>query len=80
MDALTTSWRGEALEAAPCTLCGDATSLTANTLDETGIYFGTNMGDLFYSNDAGETWDRLPGQLPRITFVRAWVRGAGDGA
>ncbi|MFT3787145.1 MAG: sialidase family protein [Tepidisphaeraceae bacterium] len=36
-----------------------------------GVYFGTTSGDVFASNDAGESWMRLPGTLPRVLTVRA---------
>ena len=49
-------------------------SLAVDTLDPAGIYFGTSMGEVFYSRDAGESWSRLPGQFPRITSIKAWVR------
>lgn len=51
-------------------------ALAVDTLEPAGIYFGTSMGEVFYSADAGENWDRLPGQFPRITSVKTWVRGA----
>jgi len=49
-------------------------ALAVDSLDPAGIYFGTTMGEVFYSADSGETWDRLPGQFPRITMIKAWVR------
>jgi photosystem II stability/assembly factor-like uncharacterized protein len=51
-------------------------ALAVDSLDPAGIYFGTSMGEVFYSSDGGETWDRLPGQFPRITYIKAWVREA----
>jgi photosystem II stability/assembly factor-like uncharacterized protein len=41
--------------------------------DPAGVYFGTTMGEVFASNDAGESWLKLPGQYPRIECVRAYV-------
>lgn len=35
-----------------------------------GVYFGTSMGEVFASRDAGESWQQLPGQFPRITTVK----------
>lgn len=52
-------------------------ALAVDSLEPAGIYFGTTQGDLFYSADAGESWDRLPGQFSRITTVKAWIT-AGD--
>lgn len=37
MVVLTTTWRGDPLEAAACSRCGNETSLSANTLDDLGI-------------------------------------------
>jgi photosystem II stability/assembly factor-like uncharacterized protein len=55
-------------------------AMSVDSLDPAGIYFGTSMGEVFYSADSGETWGRLPAQLPRITSIKAWVRnGAGEG-
>jgi photosystem II stability/assembly factor-like uncharacterized protein len=48
-------------------------SLATDGLEPAGLYFGTNQGDLFYSRDDGESWDRLPGQFSRITTVKTWV-------
>jgi hypothetical protein len=48
-------------------------SLATDGLEPAGVYFGTNQGDLFTSRDAGENWDRLPGQFSRITSVTTWV-------
>ncbi len=48
-------------------------ALDVDPLDPAGIYFGTTMGELFYSADGGDNWSRLPGQLPRITTVKSWV-------
>jgi hypothetical protein len=48
-------------------------AMAVDALDQAGIYFGTSMGDLFYSRDSGESWDQLPGQFPRITTVKAWT-------
>jgi hypothetical protein len=49
-------------------------AMSVDTLEPAGIYFGTSMGEVFYSPDGGEHWDRLPGQFPRITSIKAWVR------
>lgn len=49
-------------------------ALAVDTLDPAGIYFGTSMGEVFYSADAGDTWSRIPGQFPRITSIKTWVR------
>jgi photosystem II stability/assembly factor-like uncharacterized protein len=49
-------------------------AMSVDTFDPAGIYFGTSMGEVFYSPDGGENWDRLPGQFPRITMIKSWVR------
>ncbi len=49
-------------------------ALATDSLEPAGVYFGTTGGEVFASKDEGESWDRLPAQLPRITTVRAWVR------
>ena len=37
-----------------------------------GVYFGTTMGEVFASPDAGESWARLPATLPRVTTVKVF--------
>ncbi len=49
-------------------------AMTTDPLSPAGIYFGTTMGELFYSTDDGDTWQRLPVQFPRITSIKTWVR------
>lgn len=49
-------------------------ALAVDTLEPAGVYFGTSMGEIYYSADAGESWGKLPGHFPRITFIRAWAR------
>jgi photosystem II stability/assembly factor-like uncharacterized protein len=49
-------------------------AMDTDNLEPSGIYFGTSMGEVFCSSDCGENWLRLPGQLPRITSVRTWIR------
>jgi photosystem II stability/assembly factor-like uncharacterized protein len=36
-----------------------------------GVFLGTTSGEVYASADAGESWSRLPGSLPRIMAVRA---------
>ncbi len=38
-----------------------------------GVLFGTTSGELYSSNDAGESWSRLPCSLPRIMSVRLYA-------
>ena len=44
-----------------------------DSLEPAGIYFGTTQGDLFYSRDGGDDWERLPGQFSRITSLAVHV-------
>ncbi|HEX9019543.1 MAG TPA: hypothetical protein VF806_10160 [Anaerolineaceae bacterium] len=48
-------------------------AMTTDTLDQPGIYAGTDTGQLFYSRDAGDTWDILADFLPPITSVETAV-------
>lgn len=47
----------------------------ADTLDPTGLYFGTRTGDVFGSADGGETWTELARHLPPVLCVKAAVLG-----
>jgi len=42
-----------------------------------GVYFGNAGGELFASADLGETFERLPGSLPRILCVEAFGESQG---
>lgn len=48
-------------------------AMAVDPLSPTGVYFGTTMGDVFHSADAGDTWRQLPGRLPRVHTVRTVV-------
>lgn len=48
-------------------------AMCRDSLDQTGIYFGTTLGQVYASPDAGQSWQRLPGQLQRINFMHASV-------
>lgn len=50
-------------------------NLVVDSLDPYGVYFGTSSGELFYSLDRGESWQTMPGRLPRITCVKIWTHG-----
>jgi len=47
----------------------------ADTLDPTGLYFGTRTGDVFGSADGGESWRELARHLPPVLCVKAAVLG-----
>ena len=48
-------------------------AMATDTLDEAGIYLGTNTGQLFYSRDSGENWEMLADFLPPIQSVETAV-------
>ena len=48
-------------------------SMAVDPLPTPGVYVGTTSGEVFASPDAGESWHRLPGTLPRIHVVRAYA-------
>ena len=45
----------------------DATSI--DTLDPCGIYFGTTGGQVYASNDAGDSWTAIVRDLPPVVSV-----------
>lgn len=47
--------------------------LSADSLQPTGIYFGTRNGKLFGSKDAGESWTAIVESLPAIVCVKTAV-------
>ena len=47
-------------------------AMTADPLSPAGVYLGTTGGELFYSKDDGENWEKLPANFPRITTVKTW--------
>ncbi len=48
-------------------------AMTVDALEPAGVYFGTNMGEVYCSRDSGAHWERLPGQFPRITMLKTWM-------
>jgi photosystem II stability/assembly factor-like uncharacterized protein len=44
-------------------------AMVADPLDPAGVYFGTSGGEVYVSNNAGESWNCLPARLPRITCI-----------
>lgn len=48
-------------------------AMAVDPLPTPGVYLGTTGGEVYASADAGESWQRLPGTLPRISCVRAYV-------
>jgi hypothetical protein len=49
--------------------------VTDDNATDPGVYFGTTMGHVYASRDAGASWTRLPGELPRVMSVRTCVIG-----
>ncbi|MCI0777199.1 MAG: exo-alpha-sialidase [Chloroflexi bacterium] len=47
--------------------------LDTDGLDQEGVYVGTSNGQVFASNDGGDHWQRLPGDLPPILSVTCAV-------
>lgn len=48
-------------------------AMATDTLEPAGIYFGTNTGTLYASNDEGDGWQRIAEHLPMISSVETLV-------
>jgi len=48
-------------------------AMTTDTLDDAGIYAGTNTGQIFFSRDAGDKWELLADYLPPVLSIKAAV-------
>ena len=48
-------------------------AMATDTLPDTGLYVGTNTGQLFHSRNAGDSWELLADYLPPILSVEAAV-------
>jgi photosystem II stability/assembly factor-like uncharacterized protein len=46
-------------------------AMTSDDEDPAGVYFGTSGGSLFYTRDAGDSWQALAEHLPPIYAVSA---------
>ena len=55
-------------------------AITADSLDPTGIYFGTRSGQLFASRDEGRTWNKILEGFPAVVCVRGAVVEDGSSA
>jgi photosystem II stability/assembly factor-like uncharacterized protein len=53
-------------------------SMSADSLDPAGVYFGTRSGKLYGSNDEGKSWQLIQEGLPPVVCVKTAV--VGDGA
>jgi photosystem II stability/assembly factor-like uncharacterized protein len=47
--------------------------MSMDSLDEPGVYFGTSTGQVFASNDAGESWNEVAAHLPGISSIEVAV-------
>ena len=48
-------------------------AMAADALEPAGVYLGTTGGELFCSKDAGQSWEKLPANFPRITTLKVWA-------
>lgn len=48
-------------------------AMATDSLDSTGVYFGTGTGSLYVSADEGESWNRIAEHLPVISSVEVMV-------
>ncbi len=48
-------------------------AMTSDPFTPAGIYLGTTGGELFYSKNDGDTWEKLPASFPRITTIKVWL-------
>ena len=48
-------------------------AMATDTLDEAGLYFGTNTGQVFGSADGGESWSMVADYLPPVLAVETAV-------
>jgi photosystem II stability/assembly factor-like uncharacterized protein len=50
-------------------------ALDVDHLSPCGVYLGSTAGDVFVSNDAGDTWQQIPATFPRILSVSVFADG-----
>ncbi|MGA8117209.1 MAG: exo-alpha-sialidase [Actinocatenispora sp.] len=50
-------------------------AMSTDDADPAGIYFGTRSGEVYGSNDEGDSWQRIAAHLPDVLCVRAAVVG-----
>jgi hypothetical protein len=44
-------------------------AMTSDELDPAGVYVGTSSGHVFYTRDAGDTWETLADSLPPVYSI-----------
>lgn len=47
--------------------------MTTDPMDDAGVYFGTTVGELFYSRNGGDSWQTMQTHLPPILAVNAYA-------
>jgi photosystem II stability/assembly factor-like uncharacterized protein len=48
-------------------------AMAGDTYDIPGYYFGTSTGQVFASNDDGESWNEIASYLPAISSVEVAI-------
>ena len=46
-------------------------AMAVDTIDPCGIYFGTTGGQVYASNDSGDSWELIVRDLPAVLSVEA---------
>jgi hypothetical protein len=44
-------------------------AMAVDSLDESGVYFGTTGGQVYASNDSGDSWMAIARDLPPVLSV-----------
>ena len=55
-------------------------AMAGDTRDPAGIYFGTNSGSVFASQDEGDSWDEIARHLPTILGLEVMCRDLQSGS
>ncbi len=48
-------------------------AMASDPLTPSGIYMGTTGGEIFFSKNDGDSWEKLPASFPRITTLKTWL-------
>ncbi len=48
-------------------------AMASDPLTPSGIYLGTTGGEIFFSKNDGDSWEKLPASFPRITTLKMWL-------
>jgi hypothetical protein len=49
--------------------------MAIDSFDTPGLYFGTSTGQVYASNDEGDSWSEIASYLPAISSVEVAVIG-----